>query len=356
MVFVMVPIDAVLDLVILTLGAVHLFAGYRERNNCLGAVQAQVVGSSGMELVQLGDRTYACEQEDRGLGWSNSGFVASGGGFVIDTLYDLPLTRKMIDLYASVHPEPAARLMNTHHNGDHCWGNQLFAGAEIIGHRGCAERFEMFQPAAAEAIRTMVDPPEHLRDLQHEFSPFDFRDISLTPPNHIIDGDLTLDLDGIRADILYVGPAHTEGDLVVHLPEEGIVFAGDVFFHRCTPIGWEGSTDRWIAALARIEGLGPEHVVPGHGPVCGVDGVRGMREYLEYVQREATAHHAAGRSVLDACARIELGPYAQWNEPFRLAANVHRVYRECEGAPWTDAGDAAQVMADVRAYKHVLNH
>ena len=172
MVFVMVPIDAVLDLVILTLGAVHLFAGYRERNNCLGAVQAQVVGSSGMELVQLGDRTYACEQEDRGLGWSNSGFVASGGGFVIDTLYDLPLTRKMIDLYASVHPEPAARLMNTHHNGDHCWGNQLFAGAEIIGHRGCAERFEMFQPAAAEAIRTMDDPPEHLRlDPHHDHPP-----------------------------------------------------------------------------------------------------------------------------------------------------------------------------------------
>jgi glyoxylase-like metal-dependent hydrolase (beta-lactamase superfamily II) len=309
-----------------------------------------------MELKQLAAHVYACEQEDRGLGWSNSGFVAKGGGFVVDTLYDLTLTRRMIDLYASVHPEPARRLLNTHHNGDHCWGNQLFPDAEIIGHRGCVDRFHMFLPSAAEAIRTMVDPPGHLRGLQHEFSPFDFSGIELTPPNHVIDGDLVLDLDGTRADICYVGPAHTEGDLVVHLPAERVVFCGDVFFHRCTPIGWEGSTDQWITALRRIESFEPEHVVPGHGPVCGVDGVRAMREYLEFVRREATVHYNAGRTVRDACARIELGPYAAWNEPFRLAANVHRVYRECAGAAWDDAGNASEVMADVRALQEMLGH
>ncbi len=309
-----------------------------------------------MELHQLAEDVYACEQEDRGLGWSNSGFVARGGGFVVDTLYDLPLTRRMIELYASVHPAPARRLLNTHHNGDHCWGNQLFPGAEIIGHRGCAARFHDFTPAAAEAIRTMVDAPENLRGLQREFSPFDFSGIELTPPNHVIDGDLTLDLDGTEVRILYVGPAHTEGDLIVHLPAEGVVFCGDVFFHRCTPIGWEGSTGQWISALARIEALEPEHVVPGHGPICGVDGVRAMREYLEFVQREATAHYEAGRTVLDACTRIELGPYAAWNEPFRLAANVHRVYRECAGRAWDDSGDAPTIMADVRAFQELLGH
>lgn len=307
-----------------------------------------------MELVQLSRDVYACEQEDRGLGWSNSGFVARGGGMVVDTLYDLDLTSQMIDLYASVHPGAASRLINTHHNGDHCWGNQLFRGAEIIGHRGCVERFGDFQPSAAEAIRTMENPPEHLVDLQHEFSPFNFAGVELVPPTTVIDGDHRLDLDGLAADLIYVGPAHTEGDLIVHLPEEGVVFAGDVFFHRCTPIGWEGSTNQWVAALARIEDLAPDHVVPGHGPVCGVEGVRDMREYLEFVQREASAHYTAGLSVLDACRRIELGPYAEWNEPFRLAANVHRVYRECAGKSWDDSGDASQVMGDVRALKAVL--
>jgi cyclase len=302
-----------------------------------------------MELRRLSDAVFACEQEDRGLGWSNSCFVNRGGGLVVDTLYDLALTRRMIDLYASVHPEPASRLVNTHHNGDHCWGNQLFPGAAIIAHRGCATRFRDFTPQQAEAIRTLADPPEHLRDLQREFAPFDFSGIELTPPTDVIDGDVTLDLDGTRVDLLYVGPAHTEGDVVVHLPGDRIVFAGDVFFHRCTPIGWEGSTDRWIAALAHVESLAPDWVVPGHGPVCGVDGVRSMREYLEYVQREARSHWQAGRSPLDACRRIDLGPYASWTEPARLAANVHRVYRECAGASWDAPVDAAAVMADVRA-------
>jgi glyoxylase-like metal-dependent hydrolase (beta-lactamase superfamily II) len=307
-----------------------------------------------MELRHLAPHVYACEQEDRGLGWSNSGFVARGGGFVVDTLYDLNLTRQMIDLYATVHPDPARAVVNTHHNGDHCWGNQLFPGARIIAHRGCASRFHDFAPAQAEAIRTMPDPPENLRGLQSEFAPFDFSDIVLTPPTDVIDGDTTVDLDGITADLLYVGPAHTEGDVIVHLPAEGVLFAGDVFFHRCTPIGWEGSTQRWIDALRRIEALEPVSVVPGHGPVCGVEGVREMREYLEYVRREAQAHWRAGLTPLDAAKRIELGPYAKWTDPARLAANVHRVYRECEGTSWNDAFDSAAVMADVRAFHAFL--
>jgi len=304
-----------------------------------------------MELRQLDRDVYACEQEDRGLGWSNSGFVARGGGFVVDTLYDVTLTRQMVDLYASVHPSPAQRLVNTHHNGDHCWGNQLFADAEIIAHRGCADRFSDFSPAQAEAIRTMTDPPEHLRDLVHEFSPFDFSDVVLTPPTTVLDADRRYDLDGMAIDVIYVGPAHTEGDLVVHAPEPGIVFAGDVFFHRCTPIGWEGSTQHWIDALARIEDLAPQWVVPGHGPVCGVDGVRAMREYLEYVRRESREHWSAGRTPLEASMRIELGPYAAWNEPFRLAANVHRCYREFAGATWDATYDSGAVMADMRTLK-----
>ncbi|HEX7095727.1 MAG TPA: MBL fold metallo-hydrolase [Acidimicrobiales bacterium] len=308
-----------------------------------------------MELRRLTADVYACEQEDRGLGWSNSGLVARGGGLVVDTLYDLPLTRKMIALYAEVHAAPVRRVVNTHHNSDHCWGNQLFGDATIIAHRGCVERFHDFLPAQAEAIRTMESPPEHLAQLQRELAPFDFSGIELRAPDHVLDGELMLDLDGMQVDIRHVGPAHTAGDLIVHLPVEGVVFAGDVVFHRCTPIGWEGSTDRWIEALRTIESFEPQWVVPGHGPVCGVDGVRELREYLEYVQREARAHWAAGLTPLDACKRIDLGPYATWTDPARLAANVHRVYRECNGAKWDDPVDVSAVMADVRAL-HAIIH
>ena len=309
---------------------------------------------SQLERKQLSEHVFAAEQSERGLGWSNSGLVTAGGGLVVDTLYDLALTREMLGLYAEVLPDAPARLVNTHHNGDHCWGNQLFPEAEIIAHRGCAERFHGFTPSAAEAIRTMSEPPEHLRDLHEEMAPFDFAGIELTPPNRVIDGDLTLDLDGVRVELLHLGPAHTEGDLVVHVPDEGVVLCGDLLFHQCTPIGWEGSTDQWIRALRVIEALGPEHVVPGHGPICGVEGVQAARRYLEDVQRVASEAWEAGKTVLEACDDLDLGPFAGWDEPWRLAANVHRVYREREGAGWDDAYDTAQVMVDVRTLKEHL--
>jgi len=253
-----------------------------------------------------------------------------------------------------VHPDAPARVVNTHHNGDHTWGNQLFPDAEIIGHRGCVHRFAEVQPASVEAIRTMAEPPEHLRDLHEELAPFDFAGIELTPPGRVIDHDTTLDLDGVRVDLLVVGPAHTEGDVVVHLPDEGVVLMGDVLFHRCTPIGWEGSTEAWISALTRVEALAPEHVVPGHGPVCSVEGVVEARRYFADVRDHAQACFAAGESVLDCCAGIDLGPRATWDEPWRLAANVHRVYRECAGAVWDDPVDVTQVMRDVSALKRQM--
>lgn len=306
---------------------------------------------SGLVRKQLSEHVYACEQHRTGLGFSNSGLIAAGGGLVVDTLYDLALTRQMARLYAEVHPAPPARVVNTHHNGDHCWGNQLFAGAEIIAHTGCAARFDEIQPSAMEAIRTMAEPPEHMHDLVEELAPFDFSDIQLTGPTRVIDGDTELVLGDLRVELLPVGPAHTEGDVIVHVPDEGVVLLGDVLFHRCTPIGWEGSTDRRIEALRYVEALAPEHVVPGHGPVCGVEGVREARVYFEDVQRHAQASWRNGRSVLEACEGIDLGPYAQWDEPWRLAANVHRVYRECAGAAWDDPVDVAEVMRDVATLK-----
>ena len=100
-----------------------------------------------MQLRALDADVYTCLQPDRGLGWSNSGLLNRGGGVVIDTFWDLPRTRALMEQYGRVWPRPARRVVNTHHNGDHCWGNQLFTGAEIIGHRRCAESFGKERPA-----------------------------------------------------------------------------------------------------------------------------------------------------------------------------------------------------------------
>ena len=288
-----------------------------------------------MELRELARDVYACLQPDRGLGTSNSGLLNRGGGLVVDTFWDLPHTRQMIDTYARVWKAPARRVVNTHRNGDHCWGNQLFPDAEIIGHRLCAAEFGKERPEFMQTLRSSgssSDPA--VAAFARRLADWDFAGIELRPPKTLVDERLTLDLDGIHADLIYVGPAHTAGDLIVHLPAERIVFTGDILFRLCTPIGWEGTYDRWIAALDRIVALAPDVVVPGHGPVCGLEGPREMKAYLQYVRAESKRLFDRGLSAVDAAKRIDLGPYAGWTEPERIVFQVERAYRELRGEPF----------------------
>lgn len=303
-----------------------------------------------MELRRIARDVHVCLQEDKGLGYSNSGLVARGGGLVVDTFWDLPHTRRLIDEYARVHPAPVARVVNTHHNGDHCWGNQLFPQAEIIGHRACAAAFGKERPETMQMLRSGAGSGNPvLEALAQRLAEWDFTGVVPTPPTRLIDDRLELELDGMPVHLVYVGPAHTIGDVIVHLPSEGIVFTGDVLFRLCTPIGWEGTFEKWMAALDRIIALEPETVVPGHGPLCGVEGPREMRDYLGYVRTEARRHFDAGRDVLDACRRIDLGPYAQWTEPERIMFNVARAYREFRGEPLDAPIDVTAMFAGMHA-------
>jgi cyclase len=288
-----------------------------------------------MELHQITNDVYACLQEDRGLGTSNSGLVNLGGGLVIDTFWDLPHTRELIQQYATVWKQPVRRVVNTHHNGDHCWGNQLFTGAEIIGHRLCAEAFGRESPESMQVLRNASRSSNPVvTALARALSSWDFAGVKLTPPTTLLDDRLTLDLDGCAVQIEYVGPAHTAGDVIVHLPAQHIVFVGDILFRLCTPIGWEGTFTKWLDALDRVIALQPEVIVPGHGPLCGVEGAKEMKEYLRYVRAESGRFFDSGLSALEAAKRIDLGPYAGWTEPERIIFSVERVYRERRGEPY----------------------
>jgi len=282
------------------------------------------------------------------MGWSNSGFVNRGGGLVVDTFWDLPHTRKLLGTYAAVCKKPPRRLFNTHHNGDHCWGNQLLRDAEIIGHRLCAERVASESPEFMQTLKNApADSEAMVAELARQLAAWDFTGIEATPPTTLFDERLDLDLDGTVVQLIYVGPAHTAGDAVAHVPEQGVVFAGDVVFRLCTPVGWEGTYERWIAALDLIDALAPELVVPGHGPVCGIDGVREMKAYLEYVRGECRRFFAADLPELEAAKRIDLGPYGGWSEPHRLVSQVYRAYRELRGEPFDAPIDLAKTFGDM---------
>lgn len=303
-------------------------------------------------LVKLSDRTYGYMQKDEGLGWSNAGLiVGENEAILIDTLFDLPLTRKMLDEIAGSVGKPIKCLVNTHHNGDHFWGNQLVTEAEIIGHRMFRQEMIKMPPEMTEIIKSLPSEIPAAEMLKNALKPFDFSGIRLTPPTVVFDKHLTLYVDDRAVELMHVGPAHTATDIIVFFPEEKVLYAGDIIFRLCTPIGWEGTYDKWVAALNMIIDLGPEKIVPGHGPVCGREGAVEMRDYLMYIYSEAKHCFERGMTMAEASKSIDPGPYAGWTEPERIVSNVARAYREFRREPHDTPVDSialANIMHEIR--------
>lgn len=281
-------------------------------------------------LHEIGDGLFAYLQPNGQWGFSNAGLVtAEDRSLLVDTLFDLPLTRRMLtEMAPHTKRHPIRTLVNTHANGDHCWGNQLVSGAEIVASAACAAEMTHLDPAVfarflrADGLGAMGDY------LCRIFGAFDFDGITVTPPTKTFDSELTLEIGSRRVELFHVGPAHTAGDVLVWLPREKVVFTGDILFIDGTPIVWAGPIDNWVRACDRILSFDAAVIVPGHGPLTDAAGVRKVRDYLIYVRDEAKQRFDAGMSVEEAVHDIALGTFSTWQDKERLAVNVSTRYRE----------------------------
>lgn len=306
-----------------------------------------------MEMQQVSNSCYAVLNEKNRVCDANSGLINRGGGVVIDTQSDLPHAQRMIDLFSQVWPAMPDRVINTHEDADHVWGNQLFEGAEIIAHRSVPDRMrQVAEPEESQELLHGVGNllkrivlkalhPGVLAAGQQLVGDYNFDGIELVLPTTLFDTRYELDLDGTEVHLIYVGPCHQVGDTIVHVPREGVIFAGDVLFRQCTPIGWTGSFEKWFQCLDLMIELGPKVIVPGHGPLCGVEGAIEMKQYLEYVRDESRKCFDDGMPALEAAKRIEFGPYGEWRAPARLYMNVERAYREFRNEPADEPWDTA---------------
>jgi glyoxylase-like metal-dependent hydrolase (beta-lactamase superfamily II) len=306
-------------------------------------------------LHPLARGAYAWLAPHGSWGWSNAGLIADGEeSLLIDTLYDLDLTGEM--LRKMRHAEPAARvidtLVNTHANGDHCHGNELVIGAEIIASTASALEMGELTPEAMAAI--MASAPE-LGPLgayfQHCFGQFRFDGIRFTPPTRTFEGTLDLKVGDKQVQLIEVGPAHTRGDVLVHCPADRVVFTGDILFIHSTPVMWQGPVSNWINACLLIEDMEADLIVPGHGPITDKHGVLKVRQYLQFVRDQARARYDAGLDAFEAAKDIELSEYSSWSDPERIAVNVDSLYREFSGQQTrTDLLELMRRMAELAGF------
>jgi glyoxylase-like metal-dependent hydrolase (beta-lactamase superfamily II) len=282
-------------------------------------------------LHEVGDGCFAWLQPDGSWGWSNAGLVVDGDeSLLVDTLFDLRLTREM--LAAMSDAAPAAQridvLVNTHANGDHCYGNELVAGARIVASKACAEEMRELPP---EAMASLLANADALGDagafFREVFGVFEFDGITLTPPTETFEGRESLRVGDKPVELHEVGPAHTRGDVLVHVPGDGVVFTGDILFEGGHPILWEGPIGNWIRACDAILAMGARAIVPGHGPVTDATGVTALREYLVELEGEARRRYDAGVPLREAIRDVARQDFAR-EDGERIAVNLATLYRE----------------------------
>ena len=287
-------------------------------------------------LHELGEGCFAYLQPDGGWGWSNAGLVVGDGeSLLVDTLFDLDLTAAMLDAMSSVlGAAPIDTVVNTHANGDHCYGNgevvRRRPDVEIVSSTATADEMVDVPPAMLAALNQA--PGEVGELFRSFFGEFHFDGIELVTPTTTFDRRLDIHVGGRLVELIEVGPAHTAGDTIVHVPDARTVYTGDILFIGGTPIVWAGPLSNWVAACNLMLTLDVDTVVPGHGPLTDSAGIVAVRDYLEFVDAEATVRQAAGMDAFDAARDIGrlLGldeRFNEWSEFGRIAVNVETVYR-----------------------------
>lgn len=304
-------------------------------------------------LHEIGAGLYAYLLPNGSWGWSNAGLITSGDqSMLVDTLMTLGLTREMLETMRRQVPAAQAfdTLVNSHADPDHVWGNQLLGNAQIVATRGAAEEFAAFTPEGV--IKLVSDAPDMGLTgefIQRAFGPFDFSGIEVTVPSKTFTGELTLHVGDKIVELYDVGPAHSRGDLIVHVPADRVAFVADLLFVGGHPALWAGPVANWIAVCDRLLNLDLDIIVPGHGPLTDKSGVREFRDYLAYIEQEAHRLHGEGLSRYEAALALDVSRWEHWTDAERVVIAMYTIYREIEQD--TSPIDRMPLWADMGRYR-----
>ncbi|MEV4008365.1 MBL fold metallo-hydrolase [Actinomadura sp. NPDC049753] len=294
-------------------------------------------GPGSPRLQEVSDGIFAYVQPD-GTWWiNNAGFLTGARGVTsVDSCSTERRTRAYLESIRSVTDRPVRTLVNTHHHGDHTFGNYLFSGATVVGHEGTREGALSWGMPFDEPFWTKVD----------------WGAVEIEPPFLTYTDGLTLWVDDLRCEVRHVGtPAHTTNDSIVWIPERRVLFCGDLLFNGGTPFLMQGSVSGAVEVLEEVVApLGAETIVPGHGPVAGPELIDQVLGYARFVQATAAEARQAGLAPLEAAREADLGPYAELTDPERLVGNLHRAYAELDGQPPGAPIDLVAALDDMVAF------
>ncbi|HKB03894.1 MAG TPA: MBL fold metallo-hydrolase [Gemmataceae bacterium] len=236
---------------------------------------------------------------------------------------DANFPKEAADVLAAIKKttdKPVKYVLDTHHHGDHAYGNAVWAkaGAKVIGHNNCARLLKTAGPKAWENAA---------KDRK------DVRESELKQVDEAFDDKRVLEDDTQRVELLYLGHAHTSGDAVAYLPKHKILCTGDACVNGAFNYMGHSNSASWVQCLEKMDKLDVQFVCPGHGPVATKDLIARQKRYFVELRDAVKKGIDAKKDAAAIAAGLDMPWYKEWTGKAAkdIPDNVKHVYDELMG-------------------------
>lgn len=227
----------------------------------------------------------------------------------------IPLIRETTD-------KPIRFVFNTHHHGDHAFGNGVYAaeGAVPVAQDYCLDILRQ----SRDAFKQWAQGKPAYQDRELRMPDISFAD------------ELVYDDGEMRVELMYFGHGHTKGDAVAYLPRQKILFSGDLCVNGAFNYLGDANTKSWVEVLNRLQGLDIETICPGHGGIAGKELLETQKQYFVQLREQVLGAVRAGKSIEETKAAVDIPMYKEWTGVDVLERNIENVYAEIAGlkTPW----------------------
>ena len=244
---------------------------------------------------------------------ANAGIIVGKDGIVVvDTLISAKEAQRFIKDIRKISDKPIRYVVDTHSHLDHTFGNSEFAkvGAVIISHANCRENM----------LKNSEDTLKNAAN--HGLTAAQMEGTKIVYPTLTFTDKMTINLGDQRIELIYIGPSHTTGSIMVNIPDKKVLFTGDILFTDFHPYMGDGDIPGWVKNLDYITALDVERIIPGHGPVSGKKDIADMRSYIIAFDAKARELAAQKSDIKVVAAELQktlpVKSQAEWMIPYNL--------------------------------------
>lgn len=279
-------------------------------------------------VVKVSERVHALlgpveipNAHNRGYMVNSVLIVGDRGVTVVDTGSSHEIGEHLKKAMRAISAKPVTRVVNTHHHGDHVLGNTAFAGSEIASSENCRKLVQQLGYEWIAMMEGMVGSP--LPGTRPVAATVTYPALSKTP----------VELDGVRMEYWVPAGSHTPGDLMILLPDEKILIAGDVLVNEIVPNMRDASLKNWIATLEAIMAADVKIIIPGHGPLMTQDDVQRLHRMFVAFYQGVEAGYKKGLQDADLRQSMDLSEWQKLKEfDVIMGTNISHTWLEVEAA------------------------